>query len=304
MCTIMKKQTASLAYLEQVRQHMSRLPSIDPTTRTLLVTGYPNVGKSSFMNSATPLPPPPLPGLVHSCGVVPSQGCLLLLLETFQRSLGGTLVHPTCGSACPRAACRLELLSQRVHTRSVHCRPEAWAAADSLSVQWLEASVPHTSRPGTCDLLQRSHERMWTCSPTLSPPSPSSWGTWITGTSGGRSSTRPASWTGPWRSATPSKCRYAQLAPAALPKGCTHTCMASAHCKQWSCRLAAWQMLCIPSHNNRMATCMRGMPGLQQPCAYVSAAQPAQQSCMLCWLTGSLVIHERPLTSQPAGPAC
>jgi GTP1/Obg family GTP-binding protein len=29
---------------------MSRLPSIDPNTRTLLVCGYPNVGKSSFMN--------------------------------------------------------------------------------------------------------------------------------------------------------------------------------------------------------------------------------------------------------------
>ncbi|KAK9828216.1 hypothetical protein WJX74_003764 [Apatococcus lobatus] len=53
MCTIMKKQTASLAYLEQVRQHMSRLPSIDPNTRTLLVCGYPNVGKSSFMNKIT-----------------------------------------------------------------------------------------------------------------------------------------------------------------------------------------------------------------------------------------------------------
>ena len=51
MCTIMKKQGPSLAYLEQVRQHLSRLPSIDPNTRTLLVTGYPNVGKSSFMNS-------------------------------------------------------------------------------------------------------------------------------------------------------------------------------------------------------------------------------------------------------------
>lgn len=36
--------------LAQVRQHMSRLPSIDPNTRTLLVCGYPNVGKSSFMN--------------------------------------------------------------------------------------------------------------------------------------------------------------------------------------------------------------------------------------------------------------
>lgn len=53
MCTIMKKQGPSLAYLEQVRQHLSRLPSIDPNTRTLLVTGYPNVGKSSFMNKVT-----------------------------------------------------------------------------------------------------------------------------------------------------------------------------------------------------------------------------------------------------------
>lgn len=34
----------------QVRQHMGRLPSIDPNTRSLLVCGYPNVGKSSFMN--------------------------------------------------------------------------------------------------------------------------------------------------------------------------------------------------------------------------------------------------------------
>jgi len=53
MCTIMKKHGASLAYLEQVRQHMSRLPSIDPNTRTILVCGYPNVGKSSFMNKVT-----------------------------------------------------------------------------------------------------------------------------------------------------------------------------------------------------------------------------------------------------------
>ena len=33
-----------------VRQHVARLPSIDPNTRTLLVCGFPNVGKSSFMN--------------------------------------------------------------------------------------------------------------------------------------------------------------------------------------------------------------------------------------------------------------
>eukprot|EP00040_Diaphanoeca_grandis_P005633 m.33785 g.33785 ORF g.33785 m.33785 type:complete len:666 (+) comp16872_c0_seq1:235-2232(+) len=53
MCTIMKRQGSSLAYLEQVRQHLSRLPSIDPNTRTLLITGFPNVGKSSFVNKVT-----------------------------------------------------------------------------------------------------------------------------------------------------------------------------------------------------------------------------------------------------------
>ena len=53
MCTVVKKQSASLAYLEQVRQHLVRLPSIDPTTRTLLITGYPNCGKSSFINQIT-----------------------------------------------------------------------------------------------------------------------------------------------------------------------------------------------------------------------------------------------------------
>ncbi|EGC31243.1 hypothetical protein DICPUDRAFT_57799 [Dictyostelium purpureum] len=53
MCTLMLKQSASLQYLEQVRQHLARLPSIDPNTRTLLLTGYPNVGKSSFMNKLT-----------------------------------------------------------------------------------------------------------------------------------------------------------------------------------------------------------------------------------------------------------
>eukprot|EP00250_Pteridium_aquilinum_P003663 c13972_g1_i1 orf=232-2247(+) len=53
MCTIMKRIGPSLAYLEQVRQHMSRLPTIDPNTRTLLICGYPNVGKSSFINKIT-----------------------------------------------------------------------------------------------------------------------------------------------------------------------------------------------------------------------------------------------------------
>ncbi|XP_051204410.1 nucleolar GTP-binding protein 1 [Lolium perenne] len=53
MCTVLKRITPSLAYLEQIRQHMARLPSIDPNTRTILICGYPNVGKSSFMNKVT-----------------------------------------------------------------------------------------------------------------------------------------------------------------------------------------------------------------------------------------------------------
>ncbi|KAK2570166.1 GTP-binding protein 4 [Acropora cervicornis] len=53
MCTIMKRQGQSLQYLEQVRQHLARLPSIDPNTRTLLICGFPNVGKSSFLNKVT-----------------------------------------------------------------------------------------------------------------------------------------------------------------------------------------------------------------------------------------------------------
>lgn len=53
MATIMKRQGANLTYLEQVRQHLSRLPTIDPYTRTLIICGFPNVGKSSFINKIT-----------------------------------------------------------------------------------------------------------------------------------------------------------------------------------------------------------------------------------------------------------
>jgi len=53
MCTAVKKLGGSLSYLEEVRQHLGRLPSINPATRTLILTGYPNVGKSSFMNIVT-----------------------------------------------------------------------------------------------------------------------------------------------------------------------------------------------------------------------------------------------------------
>ncbi|PNS14659.1 hypothetical protein CAC42_1681 [Sphaceloma murrayae] len=51
MATICKKLKDPLLYLEQVRQHLGRLPSIDPNTRTLLICGYPNVGKSSFLKN-------------------------------------------------------------------------------------------------------------------------------------------------------------------------------------------------------------------------------------------------------------
>ncbi|CAB4058829.1 NOG1 [Lepeophtheirus salmonis] len=53
MATIIKRQSSSLLYLEQIRQHLSRLPSIDPNTRTVILTGFPNVGKSSFINKIT-----------------------------------------------------------------------------------------------------------------------------------------------------------------------------------------------------------------------------------------------------------
>ena len=53
MCTILKKLTSSLAYLEEVRKHIARLPTLNPFERSLLITGYPNVGKSSFINKIT-----------------------------------------------------------------------------------------------------------------------------------------------------------------------------------------------------------------------------------------------------------
>uniref|UniRef100_A0A0R3RVY6 Ribosomal RNA-processing protein 8 n=1 Tax=Elaeophora elaphi TaxID=1147741 RepID=A0A0R3RVY6_9BILA len=53
MVKLLKRQKSSFDYLEQVRQHLSRLPTIDPNTRTLILCGFPNVGKSSLMNLLT-----------------------------------------------------------------------------------------------------------------------------------------------------------------------------------------------------------------------------------------------------------
>ncbi len=60
---------------------------------------------------------------------------------------------------------------------------------------------------GVVVVVQRSLAQMWMCSRMRSPQSRCLWGTWTTATSGGRSSTHQASWTGPWKSATPSRCR-------------------------------------------------------------------------------------------------
>lgn len=53
ICTLLKKLKSSLGYLEEVRKHLGRLPQVDTSSRTLIITGYPNVGKSSFMNNVT-----------------------------------------------------------------------------------------------------------------------------------------------------------------------------------------------------------------------------------------------------------
>lgn len=53
MAKIIKRLGPSLGFLEEVRKHLSRMPNIDPYTRTLLITGFPNVGKSSFINQIT-----------------------------------------------------------------------------------------------------------------------------------------------------------------------------------------------------------------------------------------------------------
>ncbi len=53
MCTAVKKIKPSLEYLEEVRKHLGRLPCIDPFLPTILLFGYPNVGKSSLMNKMT-----------------------------------------------------------------------------------------------------------------------------------------------------------------------------------------------------------------------------------------------------------
>lgn len=53
ICSVMRMVSISLVFLEQVRVHMLRLPTLDPNMRTFIVCGSPNVGKSTFIGKVT-----------------------------------------------------------------------------------------------------------------------------------------------------------------------------------------------------------------------------------------------------------
>ena len=47
--SIINKQNPNLEYLNKIRGRLKEIPSLDYTLRTIVVAGYPNVGKSSFV---------------------------------------------------------------------------------------------------------------------------------------------------------------------------------------------------------------------------------------------------------------
>jgi len=87
MTTLMKKQASSLEYLEQVRQHLSRLPPIDSNTRTILACGIPNVGKSSFVNKRENVYTIPNLLCVIRMGMAPMLG-YMVISEQYGPALG------------------------------------------------------------------------------------------------------------------------------------------------------------------------------------------------------------------------
>jgi len=51
--SIMKAIEKDLAFLNEARDKLRQLPTIEPQTPTILIAGYPNVGKSSFISQVT-----------------------------------------------------------------------------------------------------------------------------------------------------------------------------------------------------------------------------------------------------------
>lgn len=53
MASIMRAIEADLLELDEVRNRLRKMPSVDPDQPTIIVAGYPNVGKSSFVIKVT-----------------------------------------------------------------------------------------------------------------------------------------------------------------------------------------------------------------------------------------------------------
>lgn len=53
MADVIDEIEEDLAGLEEARSALARLPGIDPDAPTIVLAGYPNVGKSSFLNAVT-----------------------------------------------------------------------------------------------------------------------------------------------------------------------------------------------------------------------------------------------------------
>ena len=53
MASVMKSIEPDLIFLNDARQKLRKMPSVDPDLPTVIVAGYPNVGKSSFMTAVT-----------------------------------------------------------------------------------------------------------------------------------------------------------------------------------------------------------------------------------------------------------
>jgi nucleolar GTP-binding protein len=53
MASVMKSIEKDLLFLNDARQKLRFMPTVDPELPTIIVAGYPNVGKSSFMTAVT-----------------------------------------------------------------------------------------------------------------------------------------------------------------------------------------------------------------------------------------------------------